>query len=448
MTGRGLLTAVGAVVALLLLPVGTAPARADTRCGQSTWDQVNRHGVPRPMTFDGWADCPSAPTAIGFARWSYPRFPIWTEIGRADPTPAYQFIWVTNADDPVTPLVESHRPRVRAQIRRAMSVIAGSFDRGATTRGGLTHTGAPRVVGFTPRGRATRPTTVQPVVDEVAVPQAVLQREPYQAWVNPETGRLEPGLWPYLELHGYPATNDRRYITITDDPRVWNRQGGAAIVPCSGSGYGPADETPDPTVNCNNAGGTWLTISLSGDARRDLDPVSNASLGQLLAHEWAHATGAVTEGAPHFNPDNFAHPSDCADLLCYNSIDQDGQHYDACGGAGADTWDAFQRGWPMSAAESRAAFRMDCGRDDYFGLAPAGESVVERDWTTRRWSGHRSRFLWGDGGTAYAGAPFSNLDHPIPPQCTYDPAGWCPPGVTPSGRSAREPAPGTAWAVS
>lgn len=435
---------VGVLAVALLAPGGPAPAAADTGCGQSTWRQVNRHGVPRPMTFDGWGDCPLAGHAIGFEKWSYPRYPIWTEIGPADPVPAYQFIWVTNAARPKAPLVDTHVRRVRNHIRRAMSVIAGSFNRGSTGPGGLARSGAPRIVGFT---TAADPTTVQPSFDRVTVPRAVLRREPYQNWLNPGTGRREMGLWPYLESNGYPARGDRRYITITDYRGVWNYRGGATIVPCSGSGYGPADLDPDPEQNCNDAGGTWLTISLTGSARQDLDAASASSLAQLLAHEWAHASGAAVEGTPNFNPDNFLHPSDCADLLCYNNVDEDGQHYEACGGATLDLWAAFNAGWPSSAADSEAAFRMDCHRDDYFGLYLSRGVVAEKSWTSTRWSGHRSRFLWGDGETAYVGGPFSNLDHEIPPECTYDRGGWCPPRVTPGGRSAGEPAPRTVWAV-
>jgi hypothetical protein len=438
-----LLLATGAVASMLLVPVGHPPAEADSGCRQSTWDQLNRHGVPRPMTFDGWADCPLRRGAVGFEKWSYPDYPIWSEIEPAEAVPAYQLIWVTNAAHPKTPLIDTHRARVRSHIRRAMSVIAGSSNRGATTRADLVKSGAPRVVGST----TARTATVQPVVDQVTVPQAVLRREPYQNWINPGTGQREMGLWPYLESHGYPARNDRRYITITDDAGVWNYRGAAAIVPCSGSGYGPADLDPDPAQNCNNAGGTWLTVSLSGEPDEDLEAVSGSSLGQLLAHEWAHAAGGVVEGAPNSNPLNFLHPSDCADLLCYNNLDQDGQHYDACGSAAADTWTAFNLGWPASAADSRAAFRMDCGRNDYFGLYLSGGVVAERRWTSTRWSGHRSRFLWGDAGTSYAGEPFSNLDHQIPPACTYDAGGWCPPGTVTAARSAGEPPAGTVWAV-
>ena len=441
------LLVVGALSSVLLAPVDLPSAWADTGCGQSTWDQVNRQGVPRPMTFDGWADCPSGRNRVGFEKWSYPRYPIWTEIGRADPVPAYQLIWVTNAAHPRTPLIDSHPGGVRNQVHRAMSVIAGSFNRGSRTRSDLASSGAPRVVASAVPGTGGRPSTIEPVFDRVTVPQAVLRREPYQDWVNPATGRRELGLWPYLESHGYPARDDRRYITITDDPRVWNYRGAAAIVPCSGSAYGPADLRPDPAQNCNNAGGTWLTVSLSGDAGDDLDTVSASSLGQLLAHEWGHALGGVVEGAPNFNPLNFLHPSDCADLLCYNTVDEDGQHYTACGRATEDTWTAFNLGWPASPAESRAAFRLDCGRDDYFGLSLSDGVVVEEDWAASRWSAHRSRFVWGDAGASYAGSAFSNLDHEIPPACTYALGGWCPPGTTPTARLEGTSLPGVVWAV-
>jgi hypothetical protein len=56
--------------------------------------------------------------------------------------------------------------------------------------------------------------------------------------------------------------------------------------------------------------------------------------------------------------------------------------------------------------------------------------VQERPWTRTRWAGEDDRFYWG-GVDGYDGAPFSNEAFPIPPECTYDPDGWCPPGVQP-----------------
>ena len=403
-----------------------APRLADTGCGQSTWSQLNANGYPLPMTFDGWGDCPSSRSALWWARWSYPDYPI-NLVPADSPEPAFQLIWVTNADAPKTPLIDSKPGMVRNQVRRAVSAIAASNNRGVVTAADAERTSAPRIVSFLGTGADGRP-QVQPLFARATVPQAVLRREPYQNWVNPATGELEQGLWPYLEDHGYPARANRRYITITDYAGVWNQLGGATVVPCSGNGYGPADTQPGPQ-NCNNKGGTWMTISLAGNAGRDLGPEQTLSFGEKLAHELAHSMGGVLPDSPHYNPDHPLHPSDCADLLCLNSYDQPGQHYTACGGSKSDTFRAFTNGIFSSPNTSRWAYRLDCGRDDYFALDLVDGHVVERDWAESRWAGENNQFFWGGERPDAPLAPFSNDRYKIAPECTYNPAGWCPPGV-------------------
>ena len=425
------LSVVGLVIGLVVAPAdGAAPARpaggpGDVACGSTSWTDVNGQGLPTAMSYDGWGRCPSAPDALWWARWSYPRYPLLC-VPADSPLPAYEFIWVSDAALGRTPLLDQRPGLVDRTVRRAVSVFAASKNAAITSPAGLATATTPRLV--TVPGRDGR---CRPRFDRVTVPHAVLRREPYQNWTNPATGAVELGLWPWLEQHGYPPTDDRRYITITDSPGVWNFLGGATIVPCEGMAYGAADARPGPE-NCNQTGGTWMTVSTDNRVQ-DFDPVSTGSFGERLAHELVHGMGALVEGAPHYNPLNAGHPSDCADLLCYNNIAEDGQHYDACGGAPADSWDAF---FSSGANSSRAAYRLDCGRDDYYGFALVDGSVQEKPWTQTRWAGEDDRFFWG-GVDGYDGAPFSATAFSIPPECTYDPHGWCPPGVQPVGAARR-----------
>jgi hypothetical protein len=81
-----------------------------------------------------------------------------------------------------------------------------------------------------------------------------------------------------------------------------------------------------------------------------------------------HPGGAELPGAPHANPDNPPHLSDCADLLCYNDTDIAGQTYDSC----PVPWTEFtQNVW----SQSRPAYRLDCGRDDYFAWRSDGSGL-------------------------------------------------------------------------
>ncbi|HEU5036302.1 MAG TPA: hypothetical protein VFT70_04820 [Nocardioides sp.] len=432
------LVAVVVVAAGLLVPVprsAAGPGAPGVRrggCETSAWTTANPAGVPLAMGRAGWGDCPSRRNAWWWARWSYPEYPLLC-VPATSPLPAWEFVWVTDGQQPRTPLVDTRPGLVEDAVRRAASVFAASRGAAITTLSGLAAAGAPRIVTTTAAdGRCV------PSFRRATVPHTVLQREPYQNWTDPDTGELQQGLWPWLEVHGFPARDDRRYITVTDTPGVWNYLGGATIIPCSGSGYGPADLTPG-AQNCNQQGGTWMTIS-TDNRPRDFDVRGTGSFGERLAHEFAHGMGAVLDGSPHANGQNPLHPTDCADLLCYNNVDEPGQTYDSCGG-GSGGWAAFVAG---GASTSRAAYRLDCGRDDYYALRLQDGVVTERSWAATRFAGEDNRFYWG-GVPGYAGPTFSNADHAIPPGCTYDPAGWCPPGVDPV--NARAPAAPETWAV-
>lgn len=382
------------------------------------WDVLNSSGIPRPMASRGWGDRPSTSSGIGWEKWTYPRFPIACSPASSD-LPAYQVIWATNASKPRTDTVLDTAPDlVWETFRRVASVFAASNNAAIRTQDDLAHSLTPRFVTTESKDGC------RPAIDRVQVPAEVLAREDIQNWVNPATGRREQGLWPYLEAHGYPARNDRRYVVIVDDVRAADHRSngmkGHAIIPANTGGYAPTDLSPGPQ-NRNNAGGTWLTLFTDG--RREDFRAGGGEFGPALAHELTHTLGAALEGSPHYNAQSYGHPSDCADLLCYNNYEQAGQHYTACSTARTDSYQAFWSAW---GSESKAAVRLDCNRDDYFARYADGSG--EKPWADDRWSGSRNTFLWGNQERErYAGAPFTNPS--IPPSCLYLSGGYCPPGV-------------------
>ena len=400
------------------LVVGTL-SLADTAHADE-WDSTNREGIPLAMTRDRWGDRGNVGDNIGMAEWSYPRYPLNCSSATS-PAPAFQFIWVTDAGNPKVPYIDVDPKPFRDSVRRAASVFAASANQRIATRTQKLFDHTPRFV--TSRDRFG---SCQPLISRATVPRAVLQREPYQYWLNPRTGKLEMGMWPWLEtLKGFDDPN-RHYITITDSPVVWNYLGGATSIPGGGIGYGPADDQPGPQ-NLNNIGGTWTTVS-TNNTRDYFDTKWGGDFAEILAHELAHGMGAVLPSAPHYNPDNQLHPSDCADLLCYNHVDKDGQTYLACGPRTATDWWRFVL---RGGDNDRDAYRLDCNRDDYFAIRADG-SGKEMPWANQRWAGNRNRFFWGNQNRApYRGPAFSNTDYSIPPQCTYDNSedAWCPPGV-------------------
>ena len=375
----------------------------------------------------GWQDRPSGDGPWSFRTWSYAQYPLNCD---AQAGVAYQFIWAQQAGDAHVPLLATRLPAVQAAVRRAGSVFAASWahviDSAATKLSDHT----PRVV----TGRA-RDGRCQVAFDRVRVPGDVWPREPYESFDNDGDPATPPrqGIFAWLQAQGFDRP-DRRYVVLEQGPGVWNPGGGVALMAANGT-FAPLDDQPGPQ-NRNEAAGTWIAVNVREDGS-GLDPYATGNLGEELAHEWAHSLGAVLPTAPHYNAlnPNGGHAADCADLLCYNDFDADGQHYAACGGSAVDTFQAFRTDprdprWGLDAPQvSRAAYRLDCRRDDYWGVA--ARTGAEKPWAAQRWSTHHSRWLWGNP-DVYTGPAFDVGAHGVPPQCAYDPGGWCPDG-TPNG---------------
>lgn len=81
--------------------------------------------------------------------------------------------------------------------------------------------------------------------------------------------------------------------------------------------------------------------------------------GRVVAHEIAHLLGAVQNSAPRST--GRGHCTDGHDLLCYDD------------GSGRAVTARCGSGW---------ALLLDCGRDDYFSVAPAPGSYLATHWNT------------------------------------------------------------------
>jgi len=378
----------------------------------------------------GWQDRTSDDGPWSFKAWSYPRYPLNC---KAQSGVAYQFIWAQQAGDSHASLLETRRSAVRAAVRRASSVFAASWAHVIDSPDAKLADHTPRVVTTrAPDGRC------RVRFARVSVPSDVWRREPYESYDNDHDPATPPrqGVFAWLEGQGFDRP-DRRYVLLEQGPGVWNPGGGVSIIAANGI-FAPLDDQPGPQ-NRNEAGGTWIAVNVRQDGS-SLDPFSTGNLGEVLVHEWAHSLGAVLPSAPNYNAlnPNGGHAADCADVLCYNNYDADGQHYDACGGSTVDSFDAFETDphdplWGLDAPQSsRAAYRLDCHRDDYWGVA--ARTGADKAWTGQRWSIHHSRWLWGNP-DVYTGPSFDMSSFGVPPECAYDPGGWCPDG-SPTGAPA------------
>lgn len=398
--------------------------------GTATW--------PRATERAGWPDRGWDQRAWSFRHWSYPRYPLNCGAD-ADGAPAYQFIWAMRQDDTHASLLDSRGARVRSLVRRASSVFAASW-------GHVIDSAAAKLTDHTPRVVTVRtaPGRCAVAFDRVRVPPEVWRREPYQNYDDDGDPATPPvrGLFAWLQAQGYDSP-DRRYVVLEQGRGGWEAGGGFSILAANGI-FRPLDDQPGPQ-NRNEAAGTWILVDVRQDGA-NLDPASTGNVGEVLAHEWAHSLGAVLPSAPHYNTRSGygSHPADCADLLCYNSWNAPGQHYDACGGAAEDTFrsfitDARDPTWGTDAPDvSRAAYRLDCHRDDYWGIDRA--TGLEKPWTRVRWSTSSSRWLWGNP-DLYAGPDFDMGSHDVPPACVYDPTVPCPdgPGAMPPTGAAVAP---------
>ena len=290
--------------------------------------------IPPAFKTSGWWD-----TARGSGdtwNWVYPDFPIACAQNAPDAR-RFKALWLYPEDQ----VSQLNRTMVRKAIAAATSGIAASAERVVGNQSDLENSRAPRWA-----------TTLncEPQITEVSVPLTVwksIGQDPYP-------------LWNWLSSNGYnPDTQNIKYVSFLQN-KANPQWGGIADVAVTES---------DPTLNNAANFGSHLTI---------LGSTTNwQNMTMYLEHEMAHALGAVSGEAPHYNSQNPYHPSDCMDILCYGKYY--GEYYvSSCGSSS-----------PWTEAENKFSWRLDCQDDDYYSWA-------DRPWTFLRWAASNSSYLWGN----------------------------------------------------
>lgn len=113
--------------------------------------------------------------------------------------------------------------------------------------------------------------------------------------------------------------------------------------------------------NLNNAGPSWARVD------------RGCWSAEPTVHEIFHMLGAVENGAPHY--DGTGHCTDDHDVMCYQNP----------GG----------KKLRIRCRSNVGEVRLDCGKNDYFNIAPHDGSYLAKHWDTAR-----SSFLYGGGPAA------------------------------------------------
>lgn len=315
--------------------------------------------------------------------WNPPEFPrVCSQADAAhggDAASAWQVLWLYPEDE--APTYAAQLADVRAAARVVQSIYAASAQRYVRAQNAVfARSLAPRFL--------TDPSTCEAAVTAVPVPPAIYHRgRPAGQGMFDPFGQGDILGW--LMHAGFNAPN-RKYVALMQSspayPHVW--KGISENLAAGAGGKLVPDERPDLDNEANYTSYSFLDLGLMSPAPgpRSKRP---SDLALTMAHEMAHALGAMSPSAPHRNTSTAPgstgplHPTDCWDLLCYGHY-APGQTYSGeCGRKG----DAISLpAWRM---------RLDCGRDDYF--APATDSgLPEAAWANSRWAVHRSSFLYGN----------------------------------------------------
>lgn len=227
-----------------------------------------------------------------------------------------------------------------------------------------------------------------PTAQSIAVPRSVMNVDVFST----------SGLDSWLRSHGYLPDNVKGVVYTQS---LWSScSGGLGTNNCWGGVWSESmSANPDPAVNPNNTGGSALYVKLTASMRDDW-----RTFADLTLHELTHALGAVVTGSPHKNPLNNAHPTDCYDVLCYNSASL-GETV-ACPWNGLTSLTDYQRAQPN--------YRLDCNKDDYF-------NVDHPTWETARWNTALSSFLWANSAAPYSEGPPRRGPGPGEPDWTIIP---------------------------
>lgn len=417
-----------ALVAIFMTIAMTLPSNAQVE-PQSRDNVEGTYGaISAFFTSPNWEQSASTsdPNASGDKKWSYANYPMNCLPGSTTGT-AIKFLSVRstwsgeNYTGAGAPIQERQPNNFRATVRKAISLYAASIPNMVLNSTTKPKDRTPRIITFQDSSG-----NCQPLVETVHVPREILQREPYQAWDHDGNSATpkQLGLWPYLESVGYNQAN-RRYITMveTTDPTSFYLSDyypggmGAAIALARWSTTGFSDTSPGGNNRCQSGGAPLMDVSMNDGAYQD-----NGGGSTTIAHELMHTLCGPILSAPNWATYGGGHVNDCYDMMGYCSIQRGWE------GNEDGTAQCGSAAWPNVNNDNKGNFRFDCAGDDYWG--PLSYNT-HRTWNTTRYSAFDNRFLWGAQNVSNANFDFAPLG--ISPQCTYDPNGYCPPGVTPAG---------------
>lgn len=359
-----------------LTTTGGSPAQATQPIVPGA--DANGDGIVNYLQLDGFMPWGNQKDPVDLANgnnygadvWQYQDYPIACN-GNLN-NRAFEALWVYPTERGTTPSLDANLGKIRAMLRSVTSIVAASADPGSpiTSPADLKNHLAPRWV--TVDGPSSG--ICHPKITKVAVPTATLR------------GPIS-GTWSYLRSHGYNEPN-RKYLSLIEYKYIEADAGGKDWAGVDdGAGFADyADTTPNSDLN---GSGQFSVASWDDGLGYD------GRISETIAHEMTHALGAVLTPAPHRNPQNGAHPSDCYDLMCYGKSIGPGQNYlTACGSDGTPTDD--------EQFNSRKSYRLDCNDDDYF--APGAPYMVAADGS-HYWNAANSAYLWTNPQPTVALAP-------------------------------------------
>lgn len=355
--------AAGFLVGVMLI-VGVVAGPAVARPADDQTAPVGVSATYGRFAQSGWWD-QRRRYADGADRWVHEDYP--TECFQNDQraggvaASAWQVLWAYPASH--ASQAAQKLGTTRAALAQASSIFAASAERTITNRREFYR-------------RSLSPRWVTALGCEIAVQPIRVPDTIYHLGPHPFTGG---GMRDWLFERGFTAAN-RKYLVLLQDYPDYTETGYGMWSMFRPVAENWAATTGDRRVGLDNVGNynafafvhAWWPRT--GAVRAT---VRAAEVGQTIAHEMVHAMGAVPR--VNHNEENPGHPSECNDVLCYNS-GHVGERY-VCG-----------RKWSWLPKDE---FRLDCGRNDYYTVAGDG-GRVRQAWANWWPNLADSPFLYGN----------------------------------------------------
>lgn len=322
------------------------------------------HDIPDEFEVSGWWNTGSPTPESPSRKWTYHKFPITCNTNAA--LPAFQVLWVTKPGQTVDLDDPAKLDVIRNDFNRIASIFAASAKKVLSSDAALLTDKTPRFVTWqTAGGRC------HPIFERVQVSASIYDAGYSSIWNALRTGNNS-------NAKTYNAAN-RKYLSVTQTIPANDTYAGIAENP---GYYDGADKT---TGNAANSSSHLLVVSNAQHRGEDF--------GWTGAHEMGHALGALAQLAPHNNLSAIMHPTDCLEVMCYQPIGDTPGQVNVCG---------------LSNYSNPEAYRLDCGKDDYFNNSPGPANYLATHFNVST----ESTYIWG-GGAVSGFAP------PAPPPSVH-----------------------------